>query len=47
MSDILRGFERAIEPLEYLMIWIGLVGIAVGLSLPRDVVTKMREISFI
>ncbi len=43
MGEILRGLGRGISSLEYLMIWIGVVAGAVGLSLPRDMITRIAE----
>lgn len=43
MCDILGGIKGETTPLEYLVIWTGLVGVTVGLSLPKDMIIKMRE----
>ncbi len=45
MGEILRGIKKAVIPLEYLMIWTGVVGGAVGLSLPTEMITRIRESS--
>ena len=43
MRNILGGVKEEVSPVEYLMLWIGLVGIAVGLSLPKEMVAKSQE----
>ncbi len=43
MRNILGGIKGAVSPLEYLMLWIGLVGIAVGLSLPKEMALEREE----
>lgn len=45
MRDILGGIKREVSPVEYLMLWIGLVGSAVGLSLPKEVVSEGKNVS--
>jgi hypothetical protein len=40
MRVITRSIKEEITPLEYLMIWVGLVGAAVGLTLPKEMVAK-------
>ncbi len=37
MDSYLKGIDREVSPVEYLMIWIGIVGAAVGLSLPNAI----------
>ena len=39
MKDMLKGIEREVSPAEYLMIWFGIVGASVGLSLPIEMVS--------
>lgn len=41
MRELLRG--RRVSPVEYLMIWLGLVGSCVGLHIPRDVALAMNS----
>lgn len=41
MRKILGGMKGEVSPVEYLMLWIGLVGIAVGLSLPKEIVRQV------
>jgi hypothetical protein len=36
---MLKGIEREVSPVEYLMIWFGIVGAAVGLSLPKEMMS--------
>ena len=43
MRNILGGIKRTVSPLEYLMLWIGLVGSAVGLSLPNEIALEREE----
>lgn len=38
MRSITNGIEKQVTSLEYLMVWIGLVAAAVGLSLPKELV---------
>ena len=38
MKEILKGVERKISPVEYLLIWFGIVGAAVGLSLSKEMI---------
>ena len=40
MRNILGGIKQTASPLDYLMLWLGLVGSAVGLSLPKEMVWK-------
>lgn len=42
MRNILSDMEGNVNPVEYMMLWIGLVGSTVGLSLPKEIVS-MRE----
>ena len=42
MGEILEAKEREVSPVEYLMVWIGLVGNAVGLALSKDTVVGSR-----
>ena len=37
MDSYLKGVDKDASPVEYLMIWIGIVGAAVGLSLPKAI----------
>ena len=37
MDNYLKGIDREVSPVEYLMIWIGIVGATVGLSLPNAI----------
>lgn len=37
MSGIVKGIEREVSSVEYLMIWMGVVGAAVGLNLPKAI----------
>lgn len=43
MCDILGGIEGEVSPVEYLMLWIGLVGSAVGLSLPKEIALEREK----
>lgn len=45
MRDILGGVKGGVSPVEYLMLWIGLVASAVGLSLPTEIVSEMQNAS--
>lgn len=45
MCDILGGIEGEVSPVEYLMLWIGLVGSAVGLSLPKEIALEREKLS--
>lgn len=38
MKEILNSVERKSSPVEYLLIWFGIVGAAVGLSLPKEMI---------
>ena len=40
MESYLKGIDREVSPVEYLMIWIGIVGAAVGLSLPKAIMLE-------
>ena len=40
MRNILGGFKQKASPIDYLMLWFGLVGSAVGLGLPKEMVWK-------
>lgn len=40
IREILSNGSHAVGPLSYLMIWMGVVGAAVGLYLPKAMVTK-------
>ena len=42
MGEILEDRRNEMSSMEYLMVWIGLVGSAVGLVLPIDVVLKLK-----
>ena len=41
MGDILRAYDGDLAPLKYLIVWLGTVGVAVGLSLPKDMFVKV------
>lgn len=43
MSEILSSVKHAVTPEKYLMIWLGLVGSAVGLTLPKEVAISSAE----
>lgn len=45
MRNILGGVKGEVSPVEYLMLWVGLVGITVGLSLPKDIIPKREDVS--
>ena len=44
MRNILGGIKEKVRPVEYLMLWIGLVGSAVGLSLPKEIITISKNV---
>ena len=45
MRNILVGIKEEVSPVEYLMLWIGLVGSAVGLSLPKEIALERDKVS--
>ena len=45
MREVLGGVKGEFSPVEYLMLWIGLVGSAVGLSLPKEMVSVREKAS--
>lgn len=42
MGEILGDMHGEATSLDYLMLWIGVVGVAVGLNLPKDMVVRMK-----
>lgn len=42
MRNILGGIAKDISPVEYLMLWVGLVGNTVGLVLPKEIAVSGR-----
>lgn len=44
MRDILGGIKGEVSPVAYVMLWIGLVGSAVGLSLPKEMISKGENV---
>ena len=44
MRDILAVIERHVSPMEYLVLWIGLVGTAVSLSLPKEIFSQKHVV---
>lgn len=44
MGNILGGLKGEVSPVEYLMLWIGLVGSAVGLSLPKEMISERGKV---
>ena len=45
IRNVLGGIKGQVSAVEYLMLWIGVVGSAVGLSLPKEMVPKRRKVS--
>ena len=45
MRNVLGGMNGEVPPVKYLMLWIGLVGSAVGLSLPKEIVSKRDNVN--
>ena len=45
MRSILGGFSKDVSPKEYLMLWVGLVGNVVGLSLPKEMMWSRRNVN--
>ena len=45
MRHLLGGIKGEVSPVEYLMLWIGLVGCAVGLSLPKEIVSETENLN--
>ena len=45
MCSILDGPMGEASPAEYLMLWVGLVGSAVGLSLPKEMASEKNPVS--
>ena len=45
MRDILGGVNGEVSPVEYLILWIGLVGSAVGLTLPKEIISKRENMN--
>ena len=45
MRNILGGINKEVSPMEYLMLWIGLVGNSVGLSLPKEIISEKQHVS--
>ena len=45
MRDVLGGVKGKFSLVEYLMLWIGLVGSAVGLNLPKEMVSVRENAS--
>ena len=43
MSDVVQGIGKEIRPIEYLMIWTGVIGVTVGLSFPKGIVIPTRD----
>ena len=42
MREIISSMKRQVSPQEYLMIWIGLVGNTVGLTVPKELALAMK-----
>ncbi len=45
MRNVLAAVKRDLSPIEYLMLWVGLVGSAVGLSLPKEMISEVDSVS--
>lgn len=45
MCNTLVGIKEEVSPVEYLMLWIGLVGSAVGLTLPKEIALERENVS--
>ena len=45
MREIVCHAEGEIDPLGYLMIWCGIVGTSVGLSLPKEIVIEQSSLN--
>lgn len=43
MSEILSSLTHEVSPEQYLMIWLGLVGSAVGLTLPKEMAISSAD----
>ena len=41
MRDLVKGEGAPITPLNYLFLWLGIVGNCVGLALPLEIVQRM------
>ena len=45
MRNILGGIQINVGPREYLTLWVGLVGNAVGLSLPKEIFSEREDVN--
>ncbi|KAH9844418.1 autophagy-related protein Atg10 [Teratosphaeria destructans] len=44
MAEVVQGRGDSLSPAEYLMMWLGLVGPSVGLSMPVELAKTMRSV---
>ena len=42
MRDLLESRGTEVKPLEYLLLWLGIVGNCVGLAIPLKIMKQMR-----
>ena len=45
MREVLGGMTENSSPVKYLILWMGIVGSAVGLSLPKSTIIEVKDVT--